>query len=59
MEWRAGHEGSLGVTTKGGGPSLTTPRMLLPHAVLLQAITLPLDTAKVKLQVQGAGGKYK
>lgn len=28
--------------------------------VLLQAMTLPLDTAKVKLQLQGAGGgKYK
>lgn len=26
---------------------------------LLQALTLPLDTAKVRLQLQGGGGKYK
>jgi hypothetical protein len=29
------------------------------HFAALQALTLPLDTAKVRLQLQQSGNKYK
>lgn len=44
------------------GPPLPFPNLFAASAVAActaEALTLPLDTAKVRLQLQGGGGKYK